>query len=82
MDTPGFGDSKGRDTEHLANMVCNLKQIGYVHSFMIILNSEDPRFDEQLQATIKIFREMFGPEFFHNAMLVFTKFAYDKKSLR
>ena len=48
LDTPGFGDSKGRDTGHIANVVCSLKQIGYVHSFLIILNSEEPRLNEQL----------------------------------
>jgi predicted GTPase len=45
-DTPGFGDSMGRDTAHIADMVFKLKQIGYVHTFLITLNSENPRFDE------------------------------------
>ena len=39
IDTPGIGDSKGRDTEHIAKMVMNLKRIGYVHSFIITINS-------------------------------------------
>ena len=82
LDTPGFGDSKHRDTEHIANVVCGLKQIGYVHSFLIILNAEEPRLNEQLQATIKIFSQMFGIEFFKNAMLVFTHFFQDEKSIR
>ena len=55
LDTPGFGDSKHRETEHIANVVCGLKQIGYVHSFLIIFNAEEPRLNEQLQATLKIF---------------------------
>jgi hypothetical protein len=46
------------------------------------LNSEEPRLNEQLQATIKIFSQMFGTEFFKNAMLVFTKFSQDEKSIR
>jgi len=25
LDTPGLGDSKNRDTEHIANLVCSLK---------------------------------------------------------
>jgi predicted GTPase len=25
IDTPGLGDSKNRDTEHIANLVCGLK---------------------------------------------------------
>ena len=39
IDTPGFGDSKGRDTDHIAKMVINLKIIGYVHTFIITINS-------------------------------------------
>jgi predicted GTPase len=46
IDTPGIGDSKGRDTEHIANMVYNLKQIGFVHTFLVIINSEENRFNE------------------------------------
>ena len=55
IDTPGLGDSKGRDTGHIAKMVCSLKQIGYVNAFLIILNSEEHRLSEYLQSTIKIF---------------------------
>lgn len=46
IDTPGIGDSEGRDTEHIANIVNGLKQIGYVHTFLIVINSEEPRFNE------------------------------------
>lgn len=80
LDTPGFGDSKGLDTSHIANMVCELKVIGYVHTFMLIFNSEDPRFDEQLQSTLKIFSQMFGSEFFKNVLICFTKFSTSKRA--
>ena len=53
-----------------------------MHSFLIILNAEEPRLNEQLQATLKIFSQMFGPEFFENAMLVFTHFYQDERSIR
>lgn len=39
IDTPGFGDSKGRDTLHIAKMVMNLKKIGFVDTFIITINS-------------------------------------------
>lgn len=81
IDTPGFGDSKGRDTEHIANMVMNLKRIGYVHTFIITINSQDCRFNEQLDSTIKLFSQMFSSDFFNNVMVCFTKFANDKKSV-
>lgn len=46
IDTPGLGDSKNRDTEHIAKLVCGMKVIGYVNAFMIVLNSEEPRLSE------------------------------------
>jgi len=46
IDTPGLGDTEGRDSEHIAKMVFDLKTIGYVHLFVITLNSEEPRFNE------------------------------------
>jgi len=81
IDTPGIGDSKGRDTEHIAKMVMNLKRIGYVHSFIITINSQDCRFNEQLDSTIKLFIQMFSSDFFRNVVVCFTRFAFDKKSI-
>jgi predicted GTPase len=46
LDTPGLGDSKMRDTEHIAGIVKSLKTIGFVDTFLITLNSEEPRFNE------------------------------------
>lgn len=77
IDTPGFGDSKGRDTEHIANMVMNLKVIGFVNSFIITINSAENRFNEQLDSTIKLFIQMFSPDFFQNVIVCFTRFSFD-----
>ena len=46
IDTPGIGDSENRDTEHNAKMVLSLKQIGFINTFLIVLNSKDIRFHE------------------------------------
>lgn len=62
-------------------MVMNLKRIGYVHSFIITINSQDCRFNEQLDSTIKLFSQMFSSDFFHNVLVCFTRFAFDKKSI-
>jgi len=74
VDTPGFGDSYGRDTQHIARMILSLKEIGYVHSFLLVVSYEEPRINEQLKDTIKLFSQIFGPEFIKNVLLVFTKF--------
>jgi hypothetical protein len=62
-------------------MVVGLKNVGYVHAFLIVMNSEEPRLSEHMQETIKLFGQMFSLEFFQNALFVFTKFAYDKSSV-
>lgn len=62
-------------------MVNGLKEIGYVSAFGIVLNYQEPRLSEQLQDTLKLFSQMFGTEFFKNALLIFTKFSYDKASI-
>ena len=80
IDTPGIGDSKGRDTKHIAEMVVGLKNVGYAHAFLIVVNSADPRLSDQLQETLTLFSQMFSPEFFRNALLVFTRFAHDDTS--
>jgi predicted GTPase len=82
IDTPGMGDSKGRDTAHIANMVVDLKAIGYVHVFIIAINSEEPRLSEHLQSTIKLFSQMFGIDFFKNVMVCFTKFSNSSKMIK
>jgi predicted GTPase len=47
VDTPGFGDSQGRDAEHIRGMVDFLQQeIRFVHAFFLVLNSET-RLDQQ-----------------------------------
>ena len=81
IDTPGIGDSEGRDTDHITDMVATLRRIGYVHCFLIVINSEDPRFNEQLQSTLKLFKCMLGEDFFKNAMICFSRFRQDKRSI-
>jgi len=48
VDTPGIGDTRHIDSKHIHNIVKSLKIIGYVHSFIVVINSQNPRFDEQL----------------------------------
>jgi predicted GTPase len=74
IDTPGLGDSQGRDTEHIAEIVASLKKLGFVHCFVLVLNSQDPRFNEQLQQAIKLYIAMFGEDFVKNLILCFTRF--------
>jgi hypothetical protein len=62
-------------------MVVSLKVLGYAHAFVIVLNYADPRRSEYLQDTIKLFSQMFGTDFFKNALLLFTRFGHDKREI-
>jgi hypothetical protein len=39
LDAPGFCDSKGRDTMNIAKMVVGLKEVSFVNTLLIVLNS-------------------------------------------
>mmetsp|Transcript_23797 Transcript_23797/g.38210 ORF Transcript_23797/g.38210 Transcript_23797/m.38210 type:complete len:433 (+) Transcript_23797:61-1359(+) len=82
VDTPGLGDSEGRDSRHIAEMAKALKEHGEVHLFVIVFNGEDARMNEHTKGMIGIFSEMFGPEFLQNAALLFTHWPMDKYSIR
>ena len=77
-----MGDTKQRDSLHIAKMVEDLKAIGYVHTFIITINSEENRASDQLQATIKLFSQIFGSDFFQNVLICFTRFSSAPKHLK
>lgn len=81
-DTPGLFDADGDDSKHIAKMVMNLKIIGWVNTFIICINSNDNRINDQLQQTLNLFKDMFSVEFFRNAIICFTNFAYDSRTQR
>ena len=60
IDTPGFGDSEGRDSKHTAEMICVLKAFKEVNAFIVCLNSADPRIDENKQGYLKLLAQIFG----------------------
>mmetsp|Transcript_25536 Transcript_25536/g.42788 ORF Transcript_25536/g.42788 Transcript_25536/m.42788 type:complete len:422 (-) Transcript_25536:188-1453(-) len=82
VDTPGLGDSEGRDSRHIAEMAKALKEHGEVHLFVIVFNGEDARMNEHTKGMIGIFSEMFGSEFLQNAALLFTHWPMDKYSIK
>ena len=38
MDTPGLGDSEGRDAKHISEMVDAFKVVKHVNAFLIVFN--------------------------------------------
>ncbi len=79
----GFGDSSGKDSQHIAEMVRELKKLEYINSFLILFNSQQPRLDESLRAMIQIFTQIFGAErFYDNVILGFTRWEHTDKAER
>jgi hypothetical protein len=60
IDTPGFGDTEGRDSVFTARMILCLKSIKYVNAFIVCLNSQESRIDLNKQGYIKLLGQMFG----------------------
>ncbi len=82
VDTPGLCDSDGKDPKNIAQMVCKLKLLEYVNTFVVCFNSLQPRLDENQKSILKLFKEMFGTEFFTNVLICMTNWAQDLRSKR
>jgi predicted GTPase len=64
LDTPGTGDTQNRDTKNITEIIVRLKEIGYVNSFLLVLNCETPRISEGIQDCLRLYIEVFGENFF------------------
>lgn len=82
IDTIGFDDPENdTDIKIIAELVDKLKKnCDYVNLFAIAVNGAAPRLDGALVAMIKIFEEMFGPGFWSQCVLIFTRVPMDKKA--
>jgi len=82
VDTCGFGDSKENEDQQIKDLVALLRNLIYVNKFLIVLNSQTPRLDSQVQDMLKAFKDIFGDEVCKNISIVFTRWDYDQRSLR
>ena len=79
VDTPGYGDSSGRDDKHFLEMVKELKgNIKYLKAFVIVLNSEHPRLDSHLKEMLHYFQNTFKKQMWANTIVVYTRWVYGK----
>lgn len=79
IDTPGFGDTEGRDSVFTARMILCLKSLKYVNAFIVCLNSQESRIDLNKQGYIKLLGQMFGGQkFYKHVLICFTKWEFDK----
>eukprot|EP00929_Paragymnodinium_shiwhaense_P009348 TRINITY_DN113486_c0_g1_i1.p1 TRINITY_DN113486_c0_g1~~TRINITY_DN113486_c0_g1_i1.p1 ORF type:complete len:901 (-),score=183.87 TRINITY_DN113486_c0_g1_i1:352-3054(-) len=83
VDTPGLGDSEGRDSEHIAAMTEILKnEVAYVHVFLLVFNSQEPRMSDHLKDMLSVFKEVFGDGFIRHLVIAFTRWEFDRKATK
>lgn len=80
IDTIGFDDpDKDDDAEIIAELVVKLKHdCDYINQFVIAVNGQQPRLDGSLLGMIKIFEGMFGQDFWHQVVVLFTRMPMSK----
>lgn len=71
VDTPGLGDSGGKDSEHLAEC----EKLGSVNAMVLVLNSTLPRIDEPIRDALSLFNQHHAPEPFSVAHCGLLKMA-------
>jgi hypothetical protein len=75
IDSPGLDDSEGFDADHIQQMVQFLRLWTHgVNAFVIVLNGQDDKFDEQTQQLVKFVNTFLNDrDFWNHVCLVFTK---------
>ncbi|GBG30355.1 AIG1 family protein [Hondaea fermentalgiana] len=82
VDTPGLLDSEGRDAEHATEMLAKLAQLGWVHTFAIVLNAQDTRLKGPLTQMLTTLEKSYGKQFWAHACIVFSHWFMDPASVR
>jgi len=83
VDTPGFGDSEGRDDQFIDEMVDVLvHHVNTTNVFLLTFNAQEPRLDDGIKQMIREMEMLFGYKFWDNVILEATHWAYDANSIR
>ncbi len=80
IDTPGHGDSQGRDHSFRDEIIRTMREEKVVHAFLLTKNAQAPRVDMQDIEFFEILRGIFGAGFFSNVVIVFTRLVFSTAS--
>ena len=79
MDTPGFGDSSGRDNQLISEMMEVLDdKLGYCNAIVLAIDGNTPRFTSGLTDMLKQMSSIFGEKWWDYMMVGVTKWPYDQ----
>ena len=82
IDTPDFFsfEEKNKDLENYQNLIYYIKSLGELNGIIIVMNSRENRFSEDIQTMIKMICNTLEYRHFKSISLVFTKFQGKKKN--
>ena len=80
IDTPGFNSPRG-DIENFKNIMYYIKSLGELNGIIIVMNSRDMKFSEDIQTMLKMICNTFEYRYFNNISFVFTRFCSKRKEL-
>ena len=63
-------------------MIATLQKEKTINCFIIVFNGECPRMDHSLQNMLLLFQNAFGEGFLKNTMVSFSRWSYDKSSVK
>ena len=82
IDTPGFGDKMEAEVKTINGLTDVLKnQIKEVDVFLICFRQTDVRMTKAMQSMLNLFQNMFGKEFWNNAILEAAQWNYHKRNV-
>ena len=82
VDTPGFGDSEGRDNEFIVEMMDVLKnELGYTNLITLVLEGSTPRFGEALYNMLRQMTSIFGNDWWDFMVIGVSKWSYSQAAI-
>ena len=82
VDTPGFGDSEGRDNQFIVEMMDVLKNdLGYTNIITLVIEGSTPRFGEALYNMLRQMTSIFGNEWWDFMVVGVSKWSYDQDDI-
>ena len=73
IDTPGFSDTDGEDSQLIDDLVNYLKNdLKTTNAFLLLLKGTEDRFNSMLQRMLREFEIMFGEDFWNHVIIGFS----------
>ena len=80
IDTPGAGDTEGRDYEHAIKMAEMLQDdIDTIHLIIIMFKGTDRRFSASTISLLRLYLEIFGEEMWRNVVIEMSYWGHSEE---